>query len=333
MLDKTLQTTGNGDIAEQISTYIGTVLHQPVRIKRWQGASGLPVFLSQRYEFYAGLIARQACLFAFDRDVISATPKEIAGHIRLIGRAYDGIVIYTAQSLTADRRARLIAKGVAFIIPRNQLYIPQLALDLREYFRSRPKLKPEQLVPASQAVLFHHLLWPSRPDKALRDTYSAMTISRAYDELKRLDLIKVTKHGRSNRIEHIGESRDLLKRAVPFLCNPVRTRVYLGACTLPSGITQAGESALAALTDLSPPPLPTYAVHHKAGRSIIAVDGPPIINDTDEAVAMIEFWHYDPAILADAGVVDRLSLYAQFRDHPDERVAGAAKALLEQIAW
>ena len=333
MLYKTLQTTGNGDVVEQLRTYIEAVLHQPVQIKRWRDASGLPVFLSQRYDFYAGLIARRACLFAFDRDVISATPKEISGHIRHIERAYDGIVIYAARRLSADRRARLITKGVAFIIPHNQLYIPQLALDLREYFRARPRNKPEQLAPAAQAMLFFHLLRPGQPDKVLRDTYSAMTISRAYDELKRLDLIRIAKQGRRNRIEYIGEPRELLQRAAPYLRNPVRNWFHLGACTLPSGITQAGESALAALTDLSPPHLPAYAVHHNAGRSIIANEGLPAINDADEAIAVFELWDYDPAILADNGLVDRLSLYAQFRDHPDERVAGAADALLEQIAW
>ena len=332
MLDKTLQTISNVDAAEQLRSYIETTLHQSVQIKSWRGASGLPVFLSKRYDFFTGLIAGQACLFAFDRYVISATPKEITKHIRHIGLAYDGVVVYVAPNLSADRRSRLVAKGVAFIVPRNQLYIPQLALELREYFRASSRHNPEQLAPASQAILFHHLLRPGQPDNALRDTYSAMTISRAYDELRRLGLVSIRKQGRLNSIESVGESRDLLKMAAPYLRSPVRNRLHLGTCTLQSDLMQAGETALAALTDLSPPPIPVYAFHHKAGRSIIARDGLPVVNDADEAVAMFELWDYDPAILADADLVDRLSLYAQFRNYPDARVAGAAEALLEQVA-
>ena len=333
MLEKVLQPAGADDLAEQLRTYIEATLHQPVQLSQWKDATGLPAFLSHRYDFFAGSISHQPCLFAVDRDSASVTPKEVARHLVQVERAFDGTVIYAAQRLSADRRARLIANGVPFIIPRNQLYIPQLALDLREYFHARPRPRSEQLSPAAQAVLFHHLLSPLQAAKALHDSYSAMSIGRAYKELAQFGLVEVTKHGRANKIEFMAESRHLIDLARPYLRNPVRSQKNIGAGLIPPHISQAGESALSTLTDLSPPTLPVYAVHYKEWSNTVANAALTLVEHVDEAVSVIELWHYDPMILADAGVVDRLSLWTQFRNHPDERVAKAAEDLLEQVSW
>ena len=333
MLYRALQSSGANDFVEQLRTYVETTLHQPVQLNRWNGVAGLPTFLSQRYDFFTGSISRQPCLFAVDRDITSATPTEVAKHIAYIKRLFEGIVIYAAQRLSADRRARLIANGVPFIIPRNQLYIPQLALDLREYFRARPKRKPEQLSPAAQVLLFHLLLRRPQSTKALRDSYSAMSISRASRELAQLGLTKVMKHGRTNKVEFSAEPRRLVDMARPYLFNPARSRQYVVAYIVLPHIKQAGESALSMLTDLSPPPAPVYAVHYKKWSSLLETPGLTAVKYVEDATAVIELWRYDPEILAHADVVDRLSLYAQFWDNPDERVAKAAEDLLGQISW
>ena len=334
MLEKAIQPASADDFAEQLRTYVETTLHQPVQLSRWNGTAGLPTFLSHRYDFFTGSVSHQPCLFAVDRDIISARPTEVAKHLAHIERAFDGIVIYAAQRLSADRRARLIANGVSFIIPRNQLYIPQLALDLREYFRARPKRRPEQLSPVTQTVLFHHLLRPPQSAKALHDSYSAMSVWRAYEELRLLDLINITKHGRTNKIEFIAEPSHLIDTARSYLRNPVRSQKNIGAGLILPHIRQAGESALSTLTDLSPPPVSVCAVHYKEWSSVIAASDLTVVEHVEEATSVIELWHYDPMILAHSGVVvDRLSLYAQFWNHPDERVAKAAEDLLEQISW
>ena len=333
MLDKVPQPNDAADFAEQLSAYIEVTLHQPVRFTRWIGTSGLPVFLSHRYDFLSGSISRQPCLFAVDRGTINVTPTEVSKHLVHIERAFDGIVIYTAQRLSADRRARLIANNVSFVIPGNQLYIPQLALDLREYFRARPKRKQDQFSPVTQALLFYHLLSLPQPPEALLGSYSTMSVWRGYEELRQLDLVKISKRGRANWIDLIAEPRQLLDLAGPYLREPARSRKYVGTGSLSPGIMQAGESALAALTDLSPPALPVYAVHYKEWGGVIADSNLTLVKHDEDAKSIMELWHYDPKILATAGIVDRMSLYAQFRNHSDERIAKSAEDLLEQISW
>ena len=334
MLDKFQQPHISTDFSERLRAYIESTLHQPVRLAHWRGSTGLPVFLSQRYDFFTGMVSNQRCLFAIDPGVDCLTPAEIARHLAHIERAFDGIVIYAAQRLSADRRARLITKGAPFVIPGNQLYIPQLALDLREYFRARPKPRPEQLSPVAQAVLFHHLLHPSNPGKALQDSYSEMSVWRAYEELRQLDLVKVTKRGRNNRIALNAGPRHLIDMARPYLRNPVRGQKNVSAGFIAPHIMQAGEAALAELTNLSPPALPVCAVHYKDWGSMAGELELTEVEFVEDADSVIELWHYDPKLLAPEGIiVDRLSLHAQFWNHPDERVAKSAEDLLEQVSW
>jgi len=44
-------------------------------------------------------------------------------------------LIYVRAQVTAYNRKRLIEQKVPFIVPGNQMYLPMLAIDLREHFR------------------------------------------------------------------------------------------------------------------------------------------------------------------------------------------------------
>ena len=95
----------------------------------------------------------------------------------------------------------------------------------------------------------------------------------------------------------------------------------------------AGETALANITGLAPPHLPVYAVHSDDWTTLAETPDVVTVDDPDQADALIELWHYRPDVLSEYVTVDSLSLYAQFRNHPDERVAKAADDALEHVAW
>lgn len=71
---------------------------------------------------------------------------------------HDGTVVYACKQMSSALRARLVSKGVPFAVPGNQLYIPQLATDLREHYRSPDRGRGEFLSPIAQLVLFHYAL-------------------------------------------------------------------------------------------------------------------------------------------------------------------------------
>jgi len=333
----------NNDFAKELRAYVAATLHQPVKLTDWNGAAGLPSFLARRYDLLAALIGHQPCLFAADRGTADATPGDVAKHLARIEQAFDGVVIYASQHVAADRRSRLIASGVPFVVPGNQLYIPPLALDLREHFHARPKRGLDQLSPVAQAVLFYGILFnhelrakptnrtPSQMAKAL--SYSAMSVGRAFEELASADLARVLKLGRKKEIHFTPDRRGLIEAARPLLREPARTRKFMLGRLIVPPMKVAGESALSNTTGMSPPQLPVYAIHGDAWDATAAANNLSIVNNADQAGAVIELWHYRPDALSDYAVVDPLSLYAQFWDDSNERIAQAAEDALDHVSW
>ncbi|MCY4599961.1 MAG: hypothetical protein OXF27_08570, partial [Acidobacteria bacterium] len=276
------------------------------------------------------------CIFLATTDN-TATPSAISKHVALIRPAVDAIVVFVAPWLSAHNRSRLIRQGVPFVVPGNQLYIPDLAMDLRERFRTPKPRNAAGLSPAAQAVLFHRLLrldetatTPSLIAKQLH--YSAMSIGRAFDDLVSAGLAQTDRYGRERRILFQAEGRELFDAAQDLLRSPVRTEKFIRDVYAAPPLKHAGESALAELTALSPPPLPAFAVAASDWRIVAQTHG-LVQTDQDRASQVVETWSYDPAALSSTQTVDPLSLYAQFHDHRDERVSMAAEQLLDGMPW
>lgn len=343
MLESKLKPILGNPFASALRDYIAATLHRPVELEDWGGAVSLPTFLSHRYAFFIAIIGHQSCLFAVDNHTTTATPAEVAKHIARIERAFEGTVIYATKHLGADRRARLVAAGVPFAVPGNQLYIPALALDLREHFRARPKRAIDQLSPAAQAVLFYGILYrhelqanpssrtPSQLAGALG--YSAMSIGRAFEELANVDLATLNKRGRYKQIGFDADGRALIEAARPLLRNPVRGHKFIEGNPIAPPMKLAGESALAHLTGLAPPPLPQWAMHSAEWDALAAIHNVVLVDAAEQTGVAVETWYYLPDGLSDQVTVDPLSLYAQFWDSPDERVAKAAEDALEHVSW
>ena len=323
-------------IAAALQRYLEDTLHEPARVAALDGAPSLPSFLSRMYSLHEGYIAGRRCIFLATTDN-TATPSDIAKHVALVRPAVDAIVIFVAPWLSAHNRSRLIGQGVPFVVPGKQLYIPDLAMDLRERFRTPKPRRAAGLSPAAQAVLFHRLLrldqtatTPSLVAMQLR--YSAMSIGRAFDDLVGAGLAQTERHGKERRIRFEAEGRQLFDAAHDLLHSPLRTEKFIRNVHAAPPLKRAGESALAELTDLSPPPLPALAVAATDWKSV-AQTHELVDTDRDRASHIVETWSYDPAALSAAPTVDPLSLYAQFHDHRDERVSMAAERLLDGMPW
>jgi len=320
-----------------LERYLGETLHARIRVKPFDTISSLPSFLARSYKLYETRIAGRHCVFVAAGEA-AGTPGDIAKHISLIRSGVnDAVVVFAAPSLSAHNRSRLLAQSIAFVVPGNQLYIPELAMDLREHFRAPKSRTVDGLSPAAQAVLFLHLLrrdegvtTPSAIAERLR--YSAMSIGRAFDDLAAAGLAETEKRGKERHLRFRGDGRALLEDARDLLRSPVRAVKFIRDGHISPILKQAGETALAELTDLSPPRIDTWAVA-AGGWKAVAETGGFVETDEYDAAFIVETWSYDPAGLSDDPVVDPLSLYAQFKDHGDERVAMAVERLLEKALW
>jgi len=343
MLENPTEAAQYRDLAGRLKTYLASTLHCDVRLVRWDGVGRLPAFLSRRYGYYTATFKALQCLFAIDLSEAGATPAELGKHIASIARQFDGPIVYAAEHLNATRRSRLVAAGIPFAVPGNQLYLPHLAVDLREHFRTRPRRNAEQLSPIAQALLFYGILFKNEPrvDRSNRNPtrlaeglgYSAMSVGRAFDELAAAGLATVDKRGRSKTINFDPDSRSTIDQARTLLRNPVRSRKYVHSPLKIPPMKIAGESALANLTGLSPPRLPTYAIHADDWADVSSVSDVVDVTDQQEDGCALELWYYDPEVLSNDAAVDPLSLFAQFRDDPNERIAEAAAEALEHVPW
>ena len=325
---------------DRLEGYLEAILQRDVPLKDWDGHKALPVFLTRLYQFFETRIGQTPLLFMSASQTAEHTPAEISKHLDLAKPGFDGIVVYSAERLTSGFRARLIAAGVAFAVPGNQLFVPELATDLREHFRAPKPERPDKLSPSAQLVLFFHLLKDdqARPWTPTEMTeplgYSIMTMSRAFDELAAVGLARIERRGRRKLLSFCSEGRLLIDVSKTLLIRPERRLDHVRWRRQPPDLPLAGEHALARFSDLNPPAAPpVYAVTPEQMRDLLAAgwaDQREADYDSDGALAT---WRYDPRILARNQTVDPLSLFAQFWDDPDERLSMAVDRLLEQWTW
>lgn len=325
--------------AAALESYLERTLHVAVDLSPWGGGADLPVFLSRTYKLYEAQIGQAGLVMLASGRDDPATPSDIAKHLNMVAATSGGIVAYATPAISATLRARLIEAGIAFIVPGNQLYIPALAMDLRERFRRPKEQRPDKLSPSAQAVLFRHLL-SARDDDVLTPSalagplrYSPMTIGRAFDELAAASLARVERRGREKHLTFISEGRLLLDAAKTLLVSPVSRRHAVQFRRDALRLPLSGLSALSRLTDLGNDDIDTFAASLETWRSLRADGDVDILPEEYAAEAIIETWRYDPRVLSEGNIVDPLSLYAQFWDHDDARVSMAADQLLERCPW
>lgn len=318
---------------DAISEYVSRTLHAPVALKPCSAPANLPVFIGKSYGFLKGRIAGSECLVM--KPLGEAKLGELSKHVGLVQAEVSQIVIVALSSLSSRGRARLVEQKVAFIVPGNQFYVPELAMDLREHFKAQKPRGLEHLSPAAQAVLFHHMLRRNEsaatPSELAHELfYTPMSIGRAFDNLEGVGFATTKRRGRERHIVFHGNRRELLEGMRRLLVSPVRSRRAVWGT--PPELMIGGESALAKLSDLAPPNLKVYAMVATDWQQF-AQTYEENLNDQDEGDFVVETWSYNPKGLSNENVVDPLSLYAQFWDHQDERIADAADQLLERVPW
>lgn len=320
-----------------LKDYLEAALHIHVELRDWQNAKDLPLFLSKNFCCRTGRVFGQDILFAFADPSGKHTPLEFAEQSRSIAERYGGVVVLVLDRLSSHNRSRLIHRAVPFVVPGNQLYMPNLALDLRENFRSRLPAPVKRLTPSAQTVIFYCLLDPNFEKATPTDLakvlgYSTMSIGRAFEQLWSLGVAELKPRGRKKFLSLGMSRRETLKRIEPVMRPPVRKSHFVQGKPPEDSLLAGGETALSALTSLAPPRLRCFAASDAEWKTLSRTCG-EIVDEKIEADFQIDVWSYDPKRLSQGTLVDPLSLRAQFLNHPDERVTRSTEDLLEQLTW
>ena len=324
-------------VLHELERYLHDALGVSVKTTPWSGVGQLPPVLRERYRFAKAELLGLRALLVIDANPEEQSPATVRKHLDMLQSKQPAELIYVRAQVTAYNRKRLIEQKVPFIVPGNQMYLPMLAIDLREHFR-RIREEAPTFSPSTQVVVLHamlrdagQVLIPSEMAQLLG--YSAMTMTRAFDELETAKLAEVTVRGRERCLRFIGDRREIWEKAQPFLRNPVSKRLFIRRINGAEGATHAGLTALAHYSMLAPPAYTTYALSREEWKTLRQQHKIIEVPVQDPDVSEIEVWWYSPARFAEHGMVDQLSLYLSLKADHDERTETALEEMMEKIEW
>jgi DNA-binding MarR family transcriptional regulator len=326
-------------LVSRVQHYLDEVLGVPMsKPREWEGQDALPYHLRDSFEFRQLDILGTRLLLALDRHPGQAPLGEIRTRLDKVRSVASYLPIYVTDALASYERKRLIEQKVSFIVPGNQLYLPELGIDLREYFRHRVGSPESPLSPSAQAMLITALLrprWESEWHPAEVATslgYTPMTLSRVVREIAAAGLAQADKAGRTHYLSMTYSAQKTWERASPLLRSPVRKILWVRApIRVDPRLRLAGLSALSHYSMLDDPRLPVYAVNRATWRDLNTK-----VEELHEAMPgaqVWQLWSYGPALQLDSQTVDPLSLMLSLRDSADERIQSALDALQEQLPW
>lgn len=324
-------------VLHELERYLHDALGVSVKTTPWSGVGQLPPVLRERYRFAKAELLGLRALLVIDANPEEQSPATVRKHLDMLQSKQPAELIYVRARVTAYNRKRLIEQKVPFIVPGNQMYLPMLAIDLREHFR-RIREEAPTFSPSTQVVVLNSMLCdagqvliPSEMAPLLG--YSAMTMTRAFDELETAKLAEVTVRGRERCLRFIGDRREIWEKAQPFLRNPVSKRLFIRRINGAEGATHAGLTALAHYSMLAPPAYTTYALSREEWKTLRQQHKIIEVPVQDPDVSEIEVWWYSPARFAEHGMVDQLSLYLSLKADHDERTETALEEMMEKIEW
>ncbi len=321
----------------ELERYAHDTLGVSVKPAPWNGADRLPHFLKERYRFAQAELLGLHVLFVIDVNPEEQSPAAIRKHMDMLQTKQPMDLVYVRAQVMAYNRKRLIEQKVPFIVPGNQMYLPMLAIDLREHFR-RIREEIPTFSPSTQVVVLYALLRDARQtliptEMAPLLGYSAMTMTRAFDELETASLAEVTVRGRERCLRFNESRKEIWEKAQPFLRSPAEKRIFI---RLADGVTdaiRAGLTGLAHYSMLAAPAYTTYALSREDWKALRVRHEIIELPDQDPDASEIEVWRYPPALFAENGIVDPLSLYLSLKSDHDERTESALDEMMEKFKW
>ena len=329
----------NRKIHEKVANHIDTMLGIDAEIAVWDQSAQLPHSLREAYDSALITLLGKPFVLLFGNYPEEVTPSALEKHLEWIENNFGLRSIYAAETLERYNRKRLIERRIPFVVPGNQLYLPDLGIDLREHLKNARKQK-SKLGPSAQAITLTYLLERlgvhpfTATDLSKEFGYAKMSMSRAIQDLEECGLLQITSEGRERRAAFKGTRREIWNRAREQMKSPVKKRIYLERDVLIEGHI-SGLSALSEQTQLAPPNRRVFAITDKQWKKIQSRPGVRIIPEAsnDSAEVELEIWSYDPYRLSNGQFVDPLSLALSLANLNDERVEQAIEHILEEITW
>jgi len=117
----------------------------------------LPYIIKNNYTLSNLKLLDHSFLLLWENENVETSPATLAKHIKWVEDRIGFPAIFGSKSIEAYNRKRLVERKIPFIVPENQLYLPDLGIDFREHLKKVRSKKPT-LSPSAQLLLLAYLL-------------------------------------------------------------------------------------------------------------------------------------------------------------------------------
>lgn len=310
--------------------YLNRVLKIQVRYDNTWVCEHLPNFVINRYQIKKVYLDSTAVFFLY--------PKTDLEQIVSIKKTIDRIqkieklpVVLILDKVTYRQKQYLLDANISFVVDGKQIYLPFMATYLQERCDAPAQEEIEKMLPSAQVLLFFFIyenkkeMFSSYAAEALG--FTATSILRAVKQLEKIGLFQTEKRGIQKVITARYHAKELLKKAEPYLFNPIKRKVFIPCEYRTPCLMESGYSALSEYTMINPPAVPCYAAESISQWSSAATSN---LLDSSRQIS-VELWRYDPHKLAKGSFVDILSLALSLKNDPDERVEEALEEMLDKF--
>ncbi len=299
--------------------------------------SSLPYFILNEYNFYKARIHNKDMILLVPKSGGEIPPLTIKRHIKIVQQKLKQDAVFVCSFITSYNRKRLIENKLPFIVPNNQMYLPDLMIDLREHFLST-RSKKDYFSPSTQAVflyILHHFReHPFTPtDLAKKLDYSNMTMTRSFDELESANLGQINFEGRERWLLVQNNRLQFWETALNYLKTPVKKKLWVRSVPEELKKFKAGLTALSRYSMINPTKYTTFATTKKDWENCYSNNNIKVVKFEEEAKSELQIWKYPPELFANGDTVDKFSLYLSLKDNDDERIQIALKEMMESIKW
>jgi len=326
-------------LTADVQAYLHEALGVAARVRRWSGAQKLPYFLQDAFDLHELQLRDKQILLASGRKERLPALNTLRTQLDRLAHIAERPVVFAMSALASYERKRLVERKIPFVVPGNQLYLPDLGIDFREYFR-RPQEGVTAFTPATQAIFIAALLrgeWKDelKPAEIIAELgYTPMTLSRAVRELAAAGLVMASQKGRARGLQVNHPPAKAWEQAGPFLRSPVKRTSWVNFRGRAKSYQPllAGLSALASYSMLAEPAYPVYAVGLSQWK-IAQEAGAQILPAPQPEASQWQVWSYTPSLIKRASRVDPFSLTLSLKDEQDDRVQQALDDLRGQFPW
>jgi len=291
----------------------------------------LPLYITSTYNVQeTTFFGQPLCLLIEKNNNNTSSPDQLYKQMLLVSKILDFPVVFVLWKVHSYNLKRIVKKGINFIIPYKQMFIPALMMDLRKTPVNIPK-KIEWLTPIAQLVLLYHLQKERLngfTTRQLSDKFNQtyLTMSRAVKNLEELELCCLI-GGKEKMIQFSAKGKELWLKAQTFFQNPVERIFYTDEYLNSGQALVSNINALAHYSMLNNETKHYYAIDRKDVKNLV-VETNKHLGDN-----MIEIWRYNPYLLSDNEFVDKLSLYLTFKKNIDERVQNELEQMINEMRW